>query len=151
MFGFKKKIKAPWEKYYTKEELNIKVPDLSIYQIMEESAKKHFNYVALEYMGKNITYKQFLQLVDRCARSFLQMGIAEGDVVTICMPNTPETLISFYALNKIGAIANMIHPLSSEEEIKLYLKETNSVAFIMIEILCHYYLGLDILLLKDIK
>ena len=57
MFGFKKKIKAPWEKYYTKEELNIKVPDLSIYQIMEESAKKHFNYVALEYMGKNITYK----------------------------------------------------------------------------------------------
>jgi len=134
MFGFKKKIKAPWEKYYTKEELNIKVPDLSIYQLMEESAKKHFNYIALEYMGKNITYKQFLQLVDRCARSFLQMGIVEGDVVTICMPNTPETLICFYALNKIGAIANMIHPLSSEEEIKLYLKETNSVAFVMIDI-----------------
>jgi len=134
MFGFKKKIKAPWEKYYTKEELNINIPDLSIYQRMEESAKKHFNYVALEYMGKNITYKQFLQLVDRCARSFLQMGIVEGDVVTICMPNTPETLISFYALNKIGAIANMIHPLSSEEEIKLYLKETNSVAFVMIDI-----------------
>jgi len=134
MFGFKKKINAPWEKYYTKEELNIKVPDLSIYQMMEESAKKYFNYIALEYMGKNISYKQFLQLVDRCARSFLQMGISEGDVVTICMPNTPETLISFYALNKIGAIANMIHPLSSEEEIKLYLKETNSVAFVMIDI-----------------
>ena len=134
MFGFKKKVKAPWEKYYTKEELKIEVPDLSIYQIMEESAKKHFNRVALEYMGKNITYKYFLQLVDRCARSFLQMGIKEGDIVTICMPNTPETLISFYALNKIGAIANMIHPLSSEEEIKLYLKETDSVAFVMIDV-----------------
>ena len=134
MFGFKKKIKAPWEKYYTKEELNISVPDLSIYQIFEESAKKHFNNVALEYMGKNITYKQFLQLVDRCARSFLQLGIREGDIVTICMPNTPETLITFYAINKIGAIANMIHPLSSEEEIKLYLKETNSTAFVMIDV-----------------
>lgn len=134
MFGFKKKINAPWEKYYTKEELKMNIPDLTIYQSLEESAKKYFNYVALEYMGKNITYKQFLQLVDRCARSFLQMGIGEGDIVTICMPNTPETLISFYALNKIGAIANMIHPLSSEEEIKLYLQETNSVAFVMIDV-----------------
>jgi len=134
MFGFKKKINAPWEKYYTKEELKMDIPNLTIYQSLEESAKKHFNYIALEYLGKNITYKQFLQLVDRCARSFLQMGIGEGDIVTICMPNTPETLISFYALNKIGAIANMIHPLSSEEEIKFYLQETNSVAFVMIDV-----------------
>lgn len=134
MFGLKKKPNAPWEKYYSKEELNIDIPALSIYQMLEESAKNHFNLVAIEYMGKNISYKQFLQLIDKCARAFLQMGIKEKDVVTICMPNTPETLISFYAINKIGAIANMIHPLSSEEEIKHYLKETNSCAFIMIDV-----------------
>lgn len=134
MFGRKKKLKAPWEKYYSKEDLKLEVPNLSIYQLMEESAKKYSNYIAMEYMGKNITYRQFLHLVDRCARSFLQMGIVKGDVITICMPNTPETLISFYAINKIGAIANMIHPLSSEEEIKLYLKETNSTAFVMIDV-----------------
>lgn len=134
MFGLKKKLNAPWKKYYTKEELNIQVPELSIYQLLEREAKDKLSFVALEYMGKNITYKHFLQLIDKCARSFLQLGITEGDVVTICMPNTPESLISFYAINKIGAIANMIHPLSSEEEIKHYLKETNSCAFVMIDI-----------------
>lgn len=134
MFGLKRKPNAPWKKYYTKEELNIQVPDLSIYQMLEAEAKDRPSLVALEYMGKNITYKHFLQLIDKCARSFLQLGITEGDVVTICMPNTPESLISFYAINKIGAIANMIHPLSSEEEIKHYLKETNSCAFVMIDI-----------------
>lgn len=134
MFGRKKKPYAPWEKYYTKEELNVKVPEISIYQLIEESAKKNANYVALEYMGKNITYRQFLQLIDRCARAFLQMGFGEGDIITICMPNTPEALISFYAINKIGAIANMIHPLSSEEEIKNYLQETSTTAFIMIDV-----------------
>ena len=134
MFKIKKKPKAPWKKYYTKEELKLTVPARSIYQNLEESINRNPNYVALEYMGKNITYKQFYQLIDKCARSFLQLGITEGDVVTICLPNVPEALISFYALNKIGAIANMVHPLSSEEEIKHYLKETNSVAFVMIDI-----------------
>ena len=134
MFGIKKKPKAPWKKYYTKEELNIKVPDESIYQSLEKNAKQALNHIALEYMGKNISYRQFLQMIDKCAKSFLQIGIKEGDIVTICMPNTPETLISFYAINKIGAIANMIHPLSSEEEIKEYLKETESVAFVMIDV-----------------
>lgn len=134
MFGLKKKLNAPWKKYYTKEELNIHVPDLSIYQMLESEAKNRLSLIAIEYMGKNITYKHFLQLIDKCARSFLQLGITEGDVVTICMPNTPESLISFYAINKIGAIANMIHPLSSEEEIKHYLKETNSCAFVMIDV-----------------
>lgn len=134
MFGIKKKPNAPWKKYYTKEELDIKIPDESIYQTLEKSAKEVPNHIALEYMGKNISYKQFIQLIDKCAKSFLQIGIREGDIVTICMPNTPETLISFYAINKIGAIANMIHPLSSEEEIKDYLQETESVAFVMIDV-----------------
>lgn len=134
MFGIKKKLNSPWEKYYTKEELKIKIPDRSLYESLEESAKNVPYNIAMEYMGKNINYKQFLQLIDRCARSFLEIGIKEGDVVTICMPNTPETLISFYAINKIGAIADMIHPLSSEEEIKDYLQSSNSSAFVMIDV-----------------
>lgn len=55
-------------------------------------------------------YKDFLKQIDDCARSFKQLGIKHNDVVSICMPNPPEAIISFYALNKIGAIANMIHP-----------------------------------------
>ena len=50
------------------------------------------------------------------------------------MPNTPEAAISFYAVNKIGAIANMLHPLSAEEEIKHSLISTNSVMLIAINL-----------------
>ena len=57
-----------------------------------------------------------------------------GDFVTICMPNTPEAMIAFYAINKIGAISNMIHPLSGEIEIKEYLTSTNSVMLVMIDV-----------------
>lgn len=56
------------------------------------------------------------------------MGIEPGDKVTICMPNTPQAVVMFYALNYMGAIANMVHPLSGQEEIAFYLNESGSVA-----------------------
>lgn len=130
---FKSKINAPWEKFYTKKELNIKIPDCSLYELIEKRAKEVLSYPALDYYGKTISYRSFLKLIDKCAKSFRSQGVREGDVVTICMPNMPEAIIAFYALNKIGAIANMIHPLSAEEEIKEYLTSTNSVMLVMID------------------
>lgn len=127
---------APWEKYYTKEELKIKVPDKSLYQFMKDCTKEHKNRIAYTYFGKTTTYQTFLKQIDTCSKAFVHQGIKPGDVVTICMPNTPEGIICFYALNKIGAIANMIHPLSAEEEIKNYLISTNSVMLVMID-LCY--------------
>lgn len=128
------KKKSLWDKYYTEEEKNIRVPDCSVYDNYAIAAKKFDKKIAIEYFGKKITYGQFLELIDKCARAFQYEGIKEDDVVTICMPNTPEALIAFYALNKIGAIANMIHPLSGEQEIKHYLTSNNSKMLVMIDI-----------------
>ena len=130
----KNKTKNYWEKYYTNEEWNIDVPDISIYGYMNDSAKEHLDVNAYNYFGKTVKYKNFLRQIDLCARAFKSQGIQEGDVVTICMPNTPEGVVCFYALNKIGAVSNMIHPLSGEEEIKEYLNTTNSVMLVMIDI-----------------
>lgn len=132
----KKSIKAPWKKFYTKEDLKIKVPDMSIYDVYKENALKYSNNVALNYFGKTITYREFLTKIDNAANAFRNQGIRKGDVVTICMPNTPEALTSFYALNKIGAICNFVHPLSSENELKHYLISNKSVMLIMID-LCY--------------
>ena len=49
------------------------------------------------------------------------------------MPNTPESVASFFAINKIGAISNMVHPLSGEEEIKYYIDSTHSVVLLSID------------------
>lgn len=129
-----KMIKAPWKKYYSKKDLKIKIDDKSIYQFLKDSAYDHLNADAIGYFGTSLTFRHFLKEIDRCAKAFKSQGIRKGDVVTICMPNTPEGIISFYAVSKIGAIANMIHPLSGEEEIRSFLVDTNSVMLVMIDV-----------------
>lgn len=129
-----KMIKTPWSKYYKKEERKIKVEDISIYEMLEKCSIGRKKNIALNYYGKQINYKEFLHKINQAANAFCSQGIRRGDIVTICMPNTPEALIAFYAINKIGAIANMIHPLSGEKEIKEYLTTTHSVMLIMIDI-----------------
>ena len=128
-----KSVKVPWKKYYKKEELKFKVEDISIYEMFKRSALNNMNYPAVNYYGRVFSYKDFLRRIDRAALSFSSIGVKRGDVVTICMPNTPEGLISFYAVSKIGAISNMIHPLSGEKEIKEYLNSTKSKYLVMVD------------------
>ena len=129
-----KMMKTPWTKYYKKEDRKIKIEDISIYQMLVKNNVSRDKNIAINYYGTQITYKELFHKINQAANAFRSQGIRRGDIVTICMPNTPEALISFYAINKIGAIANMIHPLSGEQEIKDYLISTHSVMLIMIDI-----------------
>lgn len=128
-----KKPNAPWHKFYKKGEEDVVVLDKSIYEYLEDSALQNKDLIALEYFGKKTTYKSLLGKIEEAAKSFKSLGIGKKDVVTICMANTPEAVISFYALNKIGAIANMIHPLSAEEEIKNYLINNHTKMLVAID------------------
>lgn len=122
-----------WLKKYTDKELSIKIPHMKIYDYMMKDNLNHFNDKAIVYFGKSITYKNLDKKINAFARSLKQDGIKKGDIITVCMPNTPEAIIAFYAINKIGAIANMIHPLSGQQEIKNYLREVNSKMIITID------------------
>ena len=106
--------------------MNTSIPNISMYDQVYNSTIKYPNNVAIQYLGKRIKYKKFLKKIDICAKGFKALGIEKGDIVTILLPNVPESLISLYALNKIGAIANMTHPLSAEEEVKETLNSTKS-------------------------
>ena len=116
-----KKINAPWYKFYGNEHEHLEYPDFSAYKLIEYTASKHLNNISYNYYGNKKTYHEFLKQIDEVARSLKAIGVKHKDVVSICMPNTPEGIITFYAANKIGAIASMIHPLSAENEIKHYL------------------------------
>lgn len=133
LFKIKKDIPAPWKKYYDDNEINIKIPNISIYEQIKRTCLRYPNSVAIEYLGNKIKYKKFLKKIDRCAISFKYNGVKKGDIISICLPNVPEALICLYALNKIGAIGNMIHPLSAEEEIKESLISTKSKYLVMID------------------
>ena len=128
-----KSIKAPWYKYYDQEKEHLEYPNFSAYKLIEYTASKHLNNISYNYYGNKKTYHEFLKQIDEVARAMKAIGVKHKDVVSICMPNTPEGIISFYAANKIGAIASMIHPLSAENEIKHYLNISKTEWLICID------------------
>ena len=117
------------------EEINhLEYSNSSIYSEIEKMIKKYPNNDALCYYGKNISYESFGKLIDKCAKSLKKIGIDKGERVTICMPNTPEAIIMFYAVNLIGAVSSMIHPLSSVNEIEYYLDIANSKYILTVDL-----------------
>ncbi len=124
---------APWLSSYGEVPHHLDYPDFSISDALFESAAKYPKQVALTFQGLDTTYKKLVPQIKQAAKAFYAMGIRPGDVVTVCMPNMPQTVISLYAINSIGAIASMIHPLSAVHEIAFYLKEAGSRTIISID------------------
>ena len=129
-----KRNKNIWDKYYTKEEKNYKFPDISMYDLLKKNNYNREKKIAINYFDNKMTFATFFNEIEKVAKAFSSIGVKEEDVVTLIMPNTPECVIAVLALNKIGAIANMVHPLSAEEEIKFFINDTNSKVVLTIDI-----------------
>ena len=126
-------VKAPWIKNLGGVPAHLEYFQGSMYDKVAQIAVNYPDYIAYDFMGGKVKYKDFIRKVDECARALAAIGVKEGERVTICMPNAPQAVIMFYAINKIGAIANMVHPLSSEKEIEFYLRESASVVCITLD------------------
>lgn len=113
------------------EEIHLHYPEKTMYQLVKEAADRLPEDTAYDFMGTKTSYEQMIERIDKTAKAFLKIGICQNDVVTICMPNTPQAVDSLYALNKIGATASFIHPLSAEKEIAYYLNLTKSKAIVV--------------------
>lgn len=128
------KIINKWHYHHKKLPKNVKYFEESLYDAVYESALKYPYNTAIEYENNQITYKQLIKKINKVAKALKTLGVNKGDKVTICMPNTPEEVTMFYAINEIGAVANMIHPLSSEKDIEYYLNKSNSKVMLCIDI-----------------
>ena len=124
---------APWTAYYGNTPVSLNYPQKTMYQMLRDTAVQYPDSTAWVFMGKKTSYSVFLRRIDRTARALTAMGIKKGDKVTICMPNCPQALDCFYALNRIGAISNMIHPLSAAREIAFYLNFSKSKAILTLD------------------
>ena len=124
---------APWRKYYGNTPVSLDYPHLTMYQLLRSNARQYMDNTAYVFMGKETTYASFLNRIEAAAKGLTKLGITRGDRVTICMPNSPQALDCFYALNRIGAIPNMIHPLSASQEIAFYLKVSHSKAILTLD------------------
>lgn len=113
---------------------NIEYFNGSMYDAIYEASCKWPHNVALNYYDAQITYKELIKKINKVACALKQLGAQKGDRITVCMPNTPEAIYMFYAINEIGAVANMVHPLSSEKEIEGYLNGSDSKIMLCIDI-----------------
>ncbi|MBQ1344072.1 MAG: AMP-binding protein [Firmicutes bacterium] len=124
---------APWLKSYGDVPFHLEYPDRTMFRQLQWTAEQHPEIVAYEFMGRRTTYRQMIEDIRATARAFRAAGIGDGDRVTVCLPNCPQAVLSFYALNMIGALANMVHPLSAEGEIKFYLELSRSKACVTLD------------------
>lgn len=124
---------SPWLSYYRCTPASLSYPEYTMYQMVAQTAHRYPRLDAYVFMGRRTSYADFLRRIETAAKGLIAMGIGKGDRVTLCMPNTPQALDCFYALNRIGAVPNMIHPLSAPQEIAFYLNASHSKAILTLD------------------
>jgi len=132
-------VKTPWEKNMGEVPMHLNYFEGSMFEKVEQIAKQYPNYVAYDFMGKATTYRKMVEDIETCAKALKTIGVRAGDRVTIALPNCPQAINLFYAVNMVGGIANMIHPLSAEKEIEFYLNESESVTAITLDQFYHKF------------
>ncbi|MBO4359540.1 MAG: AMP-binding protein [Eubacteriaceae bacterium] len=125
--------KTPWKDFMGDVPMHLDYFEGSMYDMVKSIADRYPSYTAFDFMGKSTSYAELIEQTERCARALKTIGVRENDRVTIAMPNCPQAIYMFYAVNLVGGVANMIHPLSAEKEIEFYLNESESVTAITLD------------------
>ena len=131
----KSSLNRPWIEFY-KEGVspNLNYSSSSMVGMLLDAVARFPEYTAYEYYGATVTFRELYEKIRTNAACLKEQGVQAGDKVTICMPNTPSAIIMFYAINMVGAIAAMVHPLSAEKEIELYLNESESTFLFVLDL-----------------
>ena len=125
--------KTPWESHADGVPMHLEYFEGSMFDAVAKTADRYPNSIAFDFMGKPTSYRRLMQNIESCAKALKTIGVRSGDRVTVAMPNCPQAIYMFYAINLVGGIANMIHPLSAEKEIEFYLNESRSVTAITLD------------------
>lgn len=123
-----------WMKYYSDEAKAYEMPKCTVYNYMKLLNKDRQDCPALHYYGKDITHKEFERRIEETARAFAAIGVKEGDIVSFVSVQIPETIISVYALNKLGAAINTIDPRMDPASIERMIKGSGCTVLVTIDL-----------------
>lgn len=127
------KEEKPWLKFYGTIPPSIDYPRVTMYEALMQTVESHPHAIAYDFMDRTATYSDFAADIEQCAAALSALGLKQGDRITISMPTSPQGIICFYAANKLGAVASMIHPLSTAEEISFYLTLSRSTVALTLD------------------
>ena len=132
-------VKTPWKAAMGDIPMHLEYFEGSMFDKVLDIANRYPNNVAFDFMGRSTTYKKMVEEIENCAKALKTIGVREGDHVTIALPNCPQAIYMFYAVNLVGGVCNMIHPLSAEKEIEFYLNASHSVTAITLDQFYHKF------------
>ena len=116
----------PWLQHYGEVPASLEYPTVGLYEALRDAAAQRPQATAVDFLGSTLTYAELIEEIDRCASALAEIGLASGERITISTPTCPQGVIAFYAAAKLGAVASLIHPLSTPEEIAGYLTMSGS-------------------------
>ncbi|MCG8401196.1 MAG: long-chain fatty acid--CoA ligase [Firmicutes bacterium] len=125
-----------WLKNYPEDiPTQIDIPDVPLFDFMEQAARKHPSQTAIIFMGLKMTYSQLKDSTDRFATALHSMGVTKGDRVAIMLPNCPQAVIAYFAVIRLGAVAVMTNPLYMERELSHQLRDSQAETIIFLDAL----------------
>lgn len=127
-------IDKPWLKYYSEKVVNAGVPQCTMYELLWQNNKDYLENIARNYYGRKFTYGQLFEGIEKSAQSFSVLGVKKDEIVIICTVNTPEMVYALYALNRLGAIANMVDPRTNIDGIHEYILESDARFIVTIDL-----------------
>jgi len=112
-------VDAPWVKHYQPGvPAQIELPTESLVALYERSVSEAADSIALEFFGRTTTYAAFGEQVERVAEGLRRLGVQAGDRVALVLPNSPQHVIAFYAVLRLGAVVVEHNPLYTERELR---------------------------------
>lgn len=127
-------IDKPWLKYYSEKAINATLPECTIYEYMYQCNLNNMDGYALNYFGKRITYRELIHEIDKVANALASCEVKARDIVTVVSVSCVASIVSLYAINRIGAVANYVNVLSNEEDFEKYFVEANSKVVLVLDL-----------------
>lgn len=124
--SLKPSVRKPWLKYYSEDDIRAEMPECSLYDFLYENNRDNLDGIALNYFDREITYRELFENIQKTAQAYAAQGVKENDIVLVCAATTPEIVYSFYAMDLIGAIPNMVDPRYSPDGIREYIDEVHA-------------------------
>ena len=134
MSNIKISQERPWMKYFSEESRNAELPRMKVYSYFKEVNKNRLQGTALYFYGNKITVKKMIEKIDQVADALDAIGVKKGDTVSLLSASTPESIYTFYALNKIGATMNAIDPRLDKKSVARMIKSSGSKVLFVIDV-----------------
>ena len=125
-----------WHKHYAeKVPTSLDYEKISLPDVLKRTVSQYPDSVALNMMGKKITYRELGDLVERFATALADLGVKKGDRIALCMPNMPQMVVATYAVFRLGAVVVMNNPLYTERELEYQLNDSGCTVCVCMDLL----------------